>query len=242
MDDRVFENTGDGYNVDIMDYSGLEDLESLDLDNVYGVNAQETEVGFREDGTRIYVKDVDSFDEDIAQSHIAASIVGDHMHVLTPDIAYDHRYGKILMEEMPGEILEPGRNQYAESDFGTLYQAVAQKLLIGDIDFSGNILITEEGTASPIDYDSVGRDLITSKTTLKTTNIYDYLDADILHREASNLARRIDEEALEEDLRTEKWLKQSWCDGEEQYDPVVWHGLLEGSIENIINTIRVFQN
>lgn len=241
MDSRAFEDRTEGYNVEVMDYAGLEDVTALELDNISTVNIREAETGYREDGTRVYVKNAEAYGDDIVQSHIAASIVGEHMDVLNPDISYDDTYGKILIEEMPGKIFEPGRKEYDTVHSGLLHQAVAQKLLIGDIDYAGNILITGGGTVSPVDYDSTGRDLATSKITLNSTELTNYLNGDRLHREASRLAQQIDIQALEEDLRGEEWLEEEWCDGEEEHDPVVWQGLLEGSIENILHNIRVFQ-
>ena len=226
---------GAGYNTDLMSYSSMKNVKPLDVPDVDGINDGLAEVGYREDGTRVYVKDVGHAGEDIAQSHIAASIFGEHVDIMTPDIAYDDFYGKVLMEEMPGKVRD-GDNVRNSS----FHEAVAYKMLMGDTDYAGNILETEYGTSSAVDFDATGRDLITAKTTLKT-GIGERINGDILHSEASKLADQIDTESLEREMREEKYLQDEWTSGVEENDPVPWEGLFNGSIDNIIDNVEIFQ-
>lgn len=228
-------NRSAGYNTDLMSYSSIDGVEPLDVPNVNGMNDDLAEVGYREDGTRVYVKDVRSADYDIAQSHIAASIFGKHLDIMTPDIAYDDFYGKLFIEEMPGKVREDkniGNNSF--------HEAAAYKMLLGDTDYAGNILETDHGLSSSIDFDCTGRDLITAKTTLKT-GIGERIDEDILNREASKLANQIDTKSLEREMRDEEYLQDEWTSGLEENDPVPWTGLFNGSIDNILDNVEVFQ-
>lgn len=226
-----------GYNTDLMAYFELEDLRSVEETGGYvGIN-DDAEVGYRPDGTRVYVKDACSWSDDVVQSHIAASIFGEHLQSLTPDIAYDGAYGKIMMEEMPGEMVEGGLEGGEVESF---HRAAAEKMLMGDADYAGNFLTT--GTeVFPIDYDQTGRDLSTVRQTLET-GIGQYLDDDLLNRKASEIARRIDLEELEEDLRQERHLNERWENDAERNDPVAWEGLFTGSIENILDNVKTFRN
>lgn len=224
-----------GFNTDLMSYSSLRDLEPLEVADVSGVNMGNAEVGYREDGTRVYVKDVKHGKEDMVQSHIAASVFGDNLDMITPDIAYDDFYGKILMEEMPGEV----SGEITELQEDSFHRAVAHKMLMGDTDYPGNILMTE-ATASAIDFDSTGRDMQTTKITLKTA-LGDRIKSDLLHQKASKLADQIDLYQLEQDMRNEPYLDDEWSNGEERTDDVPWQGLFDGSIDNILENVEMFQ-
>jgi hypothetical protein len=237
MDGRDELGSPQGYNTDLMAYFDLEDLRPVEETGGYvGINA-DAEVGYRPDGTKVYVKDADSRSDDVVQSHIASSIFGKHLRSATPDIAYDDAYRKIMIEEMPGEMVEGGLDG---SEFDSFHRAAAEKMLMGDIDYSGNFLTT--GTeVVPIDYDQTGRELKTAKKTLET-GIGEYLEDDLLNRKASEIARKIDLEELEEDLREERYLDNRWTNDAEGNDPAAWEGLFVGSIDNILENIRMFRH
>lgn len=228
-------DTTPGYNTDLMDYRSLEDLVSLDEGpEQTGIN-EDAEVGIRPDGTRVYVKNADSRGDDMVQSHIAADIFGDHSPIKSPEIAYDDVYGKILIEELPGDRTIEFRGTYE----GPLHRAAAGKMLMGDCDYAGNFLTTENSVI-PIDYDMTGRDMITVKMTMKTA-MQDKLDEDLLHREASQLANQVDIAALEEEMRNESYLMEEWSSEGEIRDPEAWEGLFMGSIDNILDNVKAFQ-
>jgi hypothetical protein len=236
MDRWEFEETPPGYNTGLMNYRELEDTrpreDAICKDVGASINA---EVGFRPDGARVYVKDVDDLENDTVQSHIAADIYNDHIPFLTPEIGYDEVYGKILVEEMPGEFSD----DYGEVDQRSLYGAIAQKLLLGDFDLPGNFLTTGNQVV-PVDHDMTGRDLVTTKKAVDTW-LEDGPDEDLLYREATKLAEQIDIRALEQDLRDERNLMNSWSSREEIRDPEPRDGLFHGSIENIIDNVRAFK-
>lgn len=226
-----------GYNMDVMTYFGLKDLKARNMDEgeVVGINT-DAEVGFRSDGAKIYVKDVESSEDDTVQSHIAAHIYGNHIPSVTPEISYDDAYRKIMMEEMPGEFID----DYQEVDQRSLHRAIAEKLLVGDCDYGGNFLATDYNVR-PIDYDMVGRDLVTAKEAIDTW-MGDELDEELLNREASKLAEEVDIRALEQDLREEKTLNETWSNRDESRDPEPRDGLFHGSIDNILSNVRAFQH
>jgi len=228
-----------GYNTDAMMYFGLEDVTSLtDSSKNVGIN-REAEVAYRDDGTRVYVKDVDSMHSDTAQSHIAAGILGDYMEFNMPEITYDALDEKVLVEEVPGDqVVYDQIRDFTEQQLDSFHTAAAQKMLMGDADYSGNFLATDS-TVSPIDYDTVGRDMITVKRTLK--NAYgDILDSKKLDQEAERIAQQIDIDSLEEELREQEHLMDQWGI-EETNDPELWDGIYSGSIDNIIDNIKVFR-
>lgn len=237
MDRRDELESPPGYNTDLMSYYSLEDVRPRDdgVEDVVGASVG-AEVGFRpEDGAKVYVKDVTSRRDDTVQSHVAADIYGNHIPSVTPEIAYDSVYGKILMEEMPGEFTE----DYHELEQRSFHRAVAEKLLLGDCDYGGNFLETENHVV-PIDYDVTGRDLVTARETIETA-LGDDLDGELLNTEASRLAEKIDLRALEEDLRDENILLDRWSSREEVRDPEPMDGLFIGSIDNILDNVRAFQ-
>lgn len=235
MDRREDLAEPNGYNTDLMSYYTLEDIGRLRDDSEHvGVNV-DAEFGYRPDGTKVYVKDADSQDSDIVQSHIAADIFGHHSPTVFPEIAYDDVYGKILIEEMPGEFTD----DFSEMQRRPLHRAAAEKMLVGDADYAGNFLVIEDMVV-PIDYDSTGRDMLTVKRTMNTA-MGDVLNEDLLHREASQIADRIDLRALEEEMRDERYLMSEWESEGENRDPAAWDGLFRGSIDNILNNIRAFQ-
>lgn len=221
----------DGYNTEEMSYGELRGLEDVPND---GLNNESAEVGFHPDGMRVYAKDAELWIDDSVQSHIAADIFFRHTDYPSPTIAYDDNFGKILVEEMPGEVVEDWSREQVEA----LQTASAQKILMGDMDYQGNFLATDSWV-SPIDFDSTGRDLATAKRTLKTSYA-DLIDSDQLHSEASRIAEQIDTEEMERDMRDEEYLMNSW--GTENYDdPTAWSGLFYGSIDNIVRNVEVFQ-
>lgn len=221
----------DGYNTDLMAYGELEDLEDVPNN---GFNSECTEVGYHPDGMRVYAKDAELWMDDSVQSHIAADIFFQQIDYPSPRIAYDDNFGKILVEEMPGQVIE----EWSEPQQSSLQIAGAQKILMGDMDYQGNFLATPS-SVSAIDFDSTGRDLVTAKTTLKTS-YGDLLEADQLHGEASRMAGEIDTEEMEKQMRDEEYLMNNW--GTEEYDdPVAWSGLFYGSIDNIVRNVKIFQ-
>ena len=236
MDRWEFEEAPPGYNTGLMNYRELEDTRPRGEENGEDVGVSiDAEVGLRPDGTRVYVKDVEGLSDDSVQSHIAADIYNDHIPSLTPEIAYDDTYGKILVEEMPGEF----RDDYGEMDQVSLYRGVAQKLLLGDCDYAGNFLVSGN-IVVPIDHDMTGRDLVTTRESVDNW-LEDGSDEDLLYREATKLAEQIDIRALEQDLRDERNLMNSWSSREEIRDPEPRDGLFHGSIENIIDNVRAFK-
>lgn len=237
MDRREERESPPGYNTDLMSYYTLENRRLLkDTEEHTGVNT-DAEVSYRPDGTRVYVKNADSRHDDIVQSHIAASIFGEHLHTLTPDIAYDDIYGKVMIEEMPGERVKRGLE---DSEVDPFHRAVAEKMLMGDVDYSGNFLTTGRDVV-PIDYDQTGRELTTARKTVET-GTGGYLDDDLLNMKASEIANSIDLGELEDDLRNERYLDDSWVDEVESDDPAPWDELFIGSIDNILENVRAFQN
>lgn len=224
-----------GYNTDLMSYYTLEDLRPQEETSDRVTMHHDAEVGYRPDGTRVYVKDVDSWRDDVVQSHIAADIFGNHSPTISPEIAYDDVYGKILVEEVPGEH----QNEFSEKQKGPFHRATAEKMLMGESDYAGNFLATENNVI-PIDYDTMGRDMITSKMAIKT-GMADRIDEDLLHSEASQLADQIDIRALEEDMRGERYLMEVWDCRAEMNDPEGWEGLFIGSVDNILNNVKAFR-
>lgn len=236
MDRWEFAEEPPGYNTDLMNYRDLDDLRPRGTEPGEEVGASVgAEVGFRDDGTQIYVKDVDLLRGDPVQSHIAADIYNSHIPSVTPEIAYDDTYGKLLVEEVPGEF----RDDYGEMDQVSLHGAIAQKLLLGDCDYAGNFLVSGN-TVAPIDHDMAGRDLVTTKESVDTW-LEDVLDEELLYREATELAEQIDIRELEQDLREERKLMNTWSSREEIRDPEPRDGLFHGSIENIIDNVRAFK-
>lgn len=236
MDRWEFEENPPGYNTELMDYRSLEDKRPREDAGGEDVGASiDAEVGFRPDGARVYVKDVDDLEDDPVQSHIAADIYNDHIPFVTPEIAYDDVYGKILVEEMPGEFSD----DYGEMDQRSLHGAIAQKLLLGDCDYAGNFLVAGNQVV-PIDHDMTGRDLVTTKEAVDIGLEQDRDEA-ILYREATKLAENIDIRALEKDLRDERNLMNNWSSREEVRDPEPKDGLFQGSIDNILDNIRAFK-
>lgn len=225
-----------GHNTDSMSYYVLEDKMSRaeDTDEIVGASI-DAEVGFRPDGGKVYVKDADSRSDDIVQSHIAADIYFDHIPSVTPEIAYDDAFGKILVEEMPGEFTE----EYDKLDQRSLHRAIAEKLLMGDCDYAGNFLVSGQ-TVSPIDYDVTGRDLETTLETIDTW-LEEDLDEELLYQEASKLADSIDIDDLEQDMRDNRLLMDEWSNFDDA-DSEPREGLYSGSVDNILENVRTFQD
>lgn len=231
MSSGGFVPDSDGYNIDVMSYGELEDLAEVSND---GLNNDRTEVGVHPDGMRVYAKDAELWMDDGVQSHIAADIFLQEIDYPTPRIAYDDNFGKILVEEMPGEATD----DWPEEQLPGLHTSAAQKMLLGDMDYQGNFVSTNS-TVSAIDFDSTGRDLITAKKTLETS-YGDKLNSELLHREASRTADEIDTDRMERRMRNEEYLMNNW--GTEEYDdPTAWSGLFYGSIENIVDNVEAFK-
>lgn len=226
----------EGYNTDSMSYYLLEDKRPRDEDIAEIVGASVgAEVGFNPNGPKVYIKDAEGIEDDAVQSHIAAGIYFNHLRSVTPEIAYDDVYGKIMIEQMPGEFTD----DYDELHERYFHRAVAEKLLLGDVDYAGNFLATNYDVV-PIDFDMTGRDLETAKKVIERWPEAS-VDEETLYQEARRIAEDIDIQELENDLKDEKMLMNSWSTRDTVRDAEPMEGLFHGSIDNILENVRRFQ-
>jgi hypothetical protein len=178
-------------------------------------------VGYNQDGDEYFIKeDCDkSYAVSFEITNLAASHVLRQLDINVPAMGYDRDNDRVIIENV-GELHDPLRmeddREQINFDRDSYLDAIAAKLLLGDRDIRSNVLVDDNGTFYPIDFDYSGNDIKDCYSPVHgwANDIGDSIgitvSEDELQERTQELAQQIDTEGLYQDLRSEEPIQQYW--------------------------------
>lgn len=177
--------------------------------------------------TYVYLKDVDTdaseFDTDREgllmremYANMASGIVLDDLDVNVPDMVYDEEGERLVIEEVgldaqPVVNVDPHELYLDAFDTERYIDAVVSKMLVGDSDIDGNILVDATGEFYVIDFDCAGErrfafedytyDEMVGKVRFWADNDIDTsVEEDTVRERSERLVSRLDVATVSEEL------------------------------------------
>lgn len=198
-------------------------------------------LGITDDGREMFIKDTDSIQgQGTIPHHMYADDVFDAIGAENvPDMHYNHEEQTVVMEKAgknANRYYRMDEDAKSKAKRDSLLEAGVAKMLIGDVDISGNIILDEDGMFYAVDFDLAGnkemgrtsnRDVLLSRLNRIAKNLeMEEITHDELVEEAEEVMSSVDIDEIEESMENREF-------------PADAHEI-SNSKETILNTLKFY--